>query len=182
MSKPKKSFIPLGIAILTVSNKRKGADDTTGFYLSNACTEAGHRVVHHEVLPHNKYQIRERVSALIVNAEVSVIVLNGGTGFASDNQTIPGIRPLLDSEITGFGELFRQLSFVDIGPASMQSQALAGLANRTLICALPGSGGAAKLAWEHLLRPQLDARQGPCNFVPHLLNERCDDGASSCKN
>ncbi|WP_194755783.1 molybdenum cofactor synthesis domain-containing protein [Aliidiomarina indica] len=178
MSQPKKAFKPLGIAVLTISDSRSGASDTTGNYLVEVSSGAGHQVQWQQVIPHNKYRIRDVLSGLIVRPDIAVVLVNGGTGFAEDNQTIAAIKPLLDTEINGFGEIFRQLSFADIGAASMQSQALAGLANRTLIFAMPGSGGAAKLAWERLIEPQIDARQGPCNFTPHLTDVTCNHAAS----
>jgi molybdenum cofactor biosynthesis protein B len=167
--KANKSFKPLNIAVLTLSDKRTVNDDTTGDLLDELATEAGHLVVERRISSHDFYQIRAVVSQWIADDNIHVIITNGGTGFSADNVTQDAIEPLLASHIDGFGELFRQLSYDDIGTSSMQSRAFAGLANKTLVAAVPGSGGAAKLAWEKLLAPQIDARQGPCNFVGHLV-------------
>ncbi len=166
--KANKPFKPLNIAVVTFSDKRTRADDSTGDLLQKLMENDGHKVVEREVLSHDKYQIRALVSQWIAREDIQVVVTNGGTGFALDNVTQDALMPLLDSHIDGFGELFRQLSFADIGTSSVQSRAFAGLANRTLVAAVPGSGGAAQLAWDSLLGPQLDSRQGPCNFVGHL--------------
>jgi len=166
--KANKSFKPLNIAVVTFSDKRTRADDSTGDLLQQLMENDGHKVIERCILPHDKYQIRAIVSQWIARDDIQVVVTNGGTGFALDNVTQDALMPLLDSHIDGFGELFRQLSFADIGTSSMQSRAFAGLANRTLVAAVPGSGGAAQLAWDSLLGPQLDSRQGPCNFVGHL--------------
>jgi len=166
--KANKSFEPLNIAVVTFSDKRTRANDSTGDLLQKLMKNDGHKVVEREVLSHDKYQIRALISRWIARDDIQVVVANGGTGFALDNVTQDALMPLLDSHIDGFGELFRQLSFADIGTSSVQSRAFAGLANRTLVAAVPGSGGAAQLAWDSLLGPQLDSRQGPCNFVGHL--------------
>lgn len=167
--KANKAFTPLNIAVVTFSDKHSPDSDSTGDLLQKLMENDGHTVVERAVSKHNKYGIRALISDWIARDDIQVIVSNGGTGFALDNVTQDAIMPLLDSHIDGFGELFRQLSFADIGTSSVQSRAFAGLANRTLVAAVPGSGGAAQLAWDSVLGPQLDSRQGPCNFVGHLV-------------
>ena len=163
-------FFPLNIALLTLSDSRSAAEDSSGDLLQQLASDAGHRVVQRQLLVHNRYQIRACVSQWIASDEVQVVIVNGGTGFAAGNCTPEALRPLFDQEVEGFGEHFRQLSFADIGSSSVQSRALAGLANGTLIFAVPGSGGACRQAWQALIAPQLDSRTGPCNFVAHVKN------------
>ncbi|MGX5915390.1 molybdenum cofactor biosynthesis protein B [Aliidiomarina sp. Khilg15.8] len=167
-------FEPLRVAILTVSDKHQADTDTTGDWLMNAAEQAGHQVAERAIATNNLYQLRALASAWIADERVQAIIVNGGTGFAAHNCTETALIPLLDKKVDGFGELFRQLSYQSIGTASMQSQAFAGLANNTILFAVPGSGGAAKLAWNELIASQLDARQGPCNFVPHLRKRVCN--------
>ncbi|MCH8501095.1 MAG: molybdenum cofactor biosynthesis protein B [Aliidiomarina sp.] len=170
MSKKVKQFMPLHVAVMTVSDTRTDANDSTGAFLVESLKSAGHVVCERSITTNNRYQIRQQLSSWIASTDVQVVLINGGTGFAANNATVAAITPLFDKVVDGFGEIFRQLSFQDIGSAALQSQAIAGLANETLIFAMPGSGGAAKLAWEQLIKPQLDARQGPCNFVAHVKN------------
>ncbi|MCA6063751.1 molybdenum cofactor biosynthesis protein B [Thalassolituus marinus] len=165
-----REFFPLNIALLTLSDSRSAEQDSSGDLLQQLAGDAGHRVLQRSLLPHDRYQIRAQVSQWIASSDVQVIIINGGTGFAAGNCTPEAIRPLFDSEVEGFGEQFRQLSFADIGSSSMQSRALAGMANGTLLFAVPGSGGACRQAWEALIAPQLDGRTGPCNFVAHVKN------------
>lgn len=162
---------PLEIAVLTVSDTRTAASDRSGKYLADALTEAGHRLHDHAIVRDNIYQIRATVSAWIADPVVDVILLTGGTGLAERDRTPEAVAPLLDKRIDGFGELFRQLSHAEIGASTVQSRALAGLANRTLICCLPGSPGACNTAWEGILRTQMDSTHRPCNFVVALGGE-----------
>lgn len=164
----KKEFIPLKITVLTVSDTRNDQTDTSGKYLVNTLQDAGHVYEDKIIVKDDIYQIRAITSAWIASNEVDVILLTGGTGFTSRDSTPEAIIPLLDKTIEGFGELFRHLSYTDIGTSTVQSRALAGLANNTLIVCMPGSTGACKLAWEGILQEQLDSRHSPCNFVPHL--------------
>lgn len=164
-----KQFKSLHVALLTFSDKRDSDNDTTGDKLHALFEKEGHHVKYRQVIGHNKHLIRAEICRLIADEQIQVVVTNGGTGFALDNITQVAIDPLLDQRIDGFGELFRALSYEDIGSSALQSRAFAGITNQTLIACVPGSGGAAELAWEKLLRPQLDARQGPCNFVGHLI-------------
>lgn len=169
MSK-EKVFYPLTLAIMTVSDSRNKETDSSGDLLSEWAISAGHQVHERSVVPNNRYLIRAQLSQWIASETIQVVLINGGTGFAANNCTIEAINPLFDKEVPGFGEQFRALSFEDIGTSAMQSGASAGLANKTLIFAMPGSGGACKLAWQHLIESQIDSRVGPCNFVAHIKN------------
>ena len=159
---------PLNIALLTLSDTRSLADDTSGDYLAHATQQAGHQVVDRKIIRDEKYSLRAIVSTWIADEAIQVILTTGGTGFASRDSTPEALLPLLDQRIPGFGELFRSLSYEDIGSSTVQSRAVAGLANGTFIAALPGSTGACRLAWERILREQLDSQHAPCNFVSHL--------------
>ncbi|MEC5341035.1 molybdenum cofactor biosynthesis protein B [Brenneria populi] len=168
MSKASSEFIPLNIAVLTVSEKRTSADDTSGDYLREAAQAAGHRIVASAIVKENLYHVRAQVSAWIADDDVQAILINGGTGFTAGDVVPEAVGVLFDRQIEGFGELFRMVSYEDIGTATIQSRALAGLANQTAIFAMPGSTRACRTAWERIIREQLDARQKPCNFYPHL--------------
>ncbi|EKP0306273.1 molybdenum cofactor biosynthesis protein B [Aeromonas veronii] len=168
MGQKHNEFTPLKIAVLTVSNSRTAAEDSSGDYLVSALSEAGHQLADRALLADDLYQIRSRVSQWIADAGVQVVLINGGTGFNEQNRVPEAVGVLFERTVQGFGEMFRQLSFAEIKGSAMQSRALAGLANRTLICCLPGSTGACRLGWEQLIRDQLDARTKPCNFVSHL--------------
>ncbi|MDP4528479.1 molybdenum cofactor biosynthesis protein B [Alkalimonas delamerensis] len=170
MAKAPRTFQSLQLAILTVSDSRSRANDSSGDLLQHRAERAGHQVPERALLPNNRYQLRAQISQWIASPAVQVVLVNGGTGFAAGNCTVEALTPLFDHPIDGFGELFRQLSFQRIGSASVQSRACAGLANQTLIFAMPGSGSACELAWQQLIEPQLNAATGPCNFVPHLKN------------
>ncbi len=160
--------IPLAISVLTVSDTRHYENDISGDYLIDALTTAGHLLADRVLVKDDIYQIRAQVSQWIANEKIQVILITGGTGFTKRDSTPEAIMPLLDKHIEGFGELFRQLSWAEIGTSTIQSRALAGLANHTLVCCLPGSTGACRTGWQGILEKQLDARQGPCNFVSHL--------------
>lgn len=168
MSKVSDDFIPLQIAVLTVSALRTAQDDTSGDYLREAAQEAGHQIVASAIVKENRYQIQAQVTAWIARETVQAILINGGTGFTAGDVTPEAISPLLDRAIDGFGELFRMVSYEDIGTATLQSHAVAGLANQTVIFAAPGSTRVCRTAWERIIQEQLDARQKPCNFFPHL--------------
>ncbi len=168
MGKSTAEFVPLNVAVLTVSDSRDAASDSSGDYLREALTEAGHRVPDHAIVKDNRYRIRAVVSSWIASPDVQGIIVNGGTGFNSKNSTPEALLPLFDREIDGFGELFRMISYEDIGSATLQSRAVAGMANETLIFAVPGSTGACQIAWERIIQDQLDARTRPCNFVSHV--------------
>ncbi|HAT4499023.1 TPA: molybdenum cofactor biosynthesis protein B [Serratia marcescens] len=168
MSHASSEFIAAHIAILTVSDSRGAAEDTSGHYLQDAAQEAGHQVVDRAIVKDDIYQIRARVSAWIADDNVQAVLISGGTGFTARDNTPEALLPLFDREVEGFGELFRMVSYEEIGTATIQSRALAGLANRTVIFAMPGSTRACRTAWERIIEEQLDARHRPCNFQPHL--------------
>lgn len=168
MGKSASTFQPLQLAMLTVSDSRDASSDTSGDYLREAAAEAGHSVIDHAIVPDNVYRIRAIVSRWIASEDVQVVIINGGTGFNAKNSTPEALLPLFDREIDGFGELFRMVSYEDIGGSTLQSRAVAGLANQTLIFAVPGSTSACTTAWERIIADQLDARTRPSNFVTHL--------------
>ena len=155
----------LNICVLTVSDTRTEADDTSGDYLSEALQQAGHALYDRPIVKDDKYALRAQVSAWIADSEVQAIITTGGTGFTGRDSTPESLAPLFDKTIEGFGELFRALSFEEIGSSTIQSRAIGGLANGTLIFVLPGSSGACKTGWERILRNQLDASFRPCNFA-----------------
>ncbi len=168
MSHAEKKFIPLKIAILTVSDTRTLENDTSGQYLADQLVEAGHHLIDRDIIVDDKYSIRAIVSAWIADEETQVVLITGGTGFAERDVTPEAMEPLFDKKIDGFGEIFRQVSYQEIGSSTLQSRCVAGMANRTLIFCLPGSTGACGTAWESILKGQLDSRHRPCNFVPHI--------------
>jgi molybdopterin adenylyltransferase len=159
------SFTPLKLCVLTVSDSRSFANDGSGDFLCEALQTEGHQLFDRALLPDNKYQLRAKVSNWIAEESVDGILINGGTGFTGRDSTPEAIKPLLDKEMPGFGEMFRVLSFDEIGTSTLQSRALAGLANNTFIFCLPGSTSACKTAWEKLIRAQLDSRTKPCNLA-----------------
>ena len=158
----------LAIAVLTVSDTRGIAEDTSGDLLSRNLLQAGHRLAERRVVRDDVYAVRAVVSAWIADSGVQVVLTTGGTGFTGRDSTPEALLPLFDKTIDGFGELFRALSFVEIGSSTIQSRAVGGLANGTLIFAMPGSTGACRTAWEKILRNQLDASCKPCNFAELL--------------
>jgi molybdenum cofactor biosynthesis protein B len=159
------AFMPLDIAILTVSDSRTEADDTSGHLLRDSAAAAGHRIAAKEISPDDVYRLRAIFSRWIADPGVRVIISTGGTGLTGRDSTPEAVAALLDKPIDGFGELFRQLSYRDIGASTVQSRAVAGLANGTLIFCLPGSTGACRTAWDEILGSQLDSRTRPCNFA-----------------
>lgn len=171
MAKAKTDLPPvrLNIAVLTVSDKRTAADDTAGDYLQSQLQAAGHHCVERAISPDNLYELRRVLSNWICDNQLHVIITNGGTGFSHNKSTIAAVTPLLDHPIRGFGELFRQLSYAQVGSAALQSDALAGTANGKFIFCLPGSPKACQLAWESILLEQLNSTYRPCNFASHFL-------------
>lgn len=163
------SKITLKIAILTVSDSRTAETDTSGLKLKSAATADGHQVVFHQIIKDDMFHIRAVVSQWIHQADVNVILITGGTGFSTRDVTPDAIEPLLVQKIPGFGELFRQVSYAEIGTSTIQSRVLAGIANRTLVAAIPGSTGACNTAWTKILSEQLDSSHKPCNFVDWLV-------------
>lgn len=167
-------FVSLNLCILTVSDSRSMENDTSGDYLAQALDEAGHKLHARCILNDDRYAIRAKVAHWIAAPEVNVVLITGGTGFTGRDSTPEAVRPLLDKEMPGFGEVFRILSHEEIGSSTLASRALAGLANATFVFCMPGSTGACRLAWQQLLQPQLDARTRPCNLVALMprLQER----------
>ncbi|MGJ8662635.1 MAG: molybdenum cofactor biosynthesis protein B [Marinicella sp.] len=159
----------LNIAILTVSDTRTLETDTSGKKLESCAKDDGHHVLFHQIVKDDLFHIRAVVSNWIHHAEINVVLITGGTGFAQRDVTPDAIAPLLIQKIPGFGELFRQVSFEEIGSSTIQSRVLAGISNRTLVAAIPGSTGACQTAWAKILSEQLDSTHKPCNFV-ELLN------------
>lgn len=169
-----RQFISLNIAIMTVSDSRSEESDKSGARLVQMLTEAGHRLAEKVIVPDDIYRIRKDVSRWIVDEDVQVIITTGGTGLTGRDGTPEAVLPLLDKVIDGFGEIFRVISYDIIGASTMQSRAVAGTANGTFIFCIPGSTGACKDAWEHLISVQLDYRTRPCNLVeimPRLLEK-----------
>ncbi|MDD5275903.1 MAG: molybdenum cofactor biosynthesis protein B [Methylovulum sp.] len=171
-TKTEKHFIPLNIAILVVSDSRTEADDISGNTLVERASAAGHHISEKKIVPDNIYQIRAAVSNWIVDDAVNVIISTGGTGVTGRDGTPEAILPLLDKVLDGFGETFRMLSYQDIKTSTIQSRALAGVANATYLFCLPGSASACRTAWDLLINAQLDHRTRPCNLVqlmPRLM-------------
>jgi len=168
------AFQSLNAAVLTVSDTRSEADDISGSTLVAGLTEAGHLLKDKKIVPDNIYQIRAIVSQWIADPAIQVIITTGGTGVTGRDGTPEAIAPLLDKMLDGFGEVFRMLSYQDIKSSTMQSRAIAGVANGTYIFCVPGSSGACRTAWHSLIKDQLDARTRPCNLaqlMPRLLEK-----------
>ncbi len=162
------AFVPLHIAVLTVSDTRTEEDDRSGRLLVEGLREAGHELVEKRIVVDDVYAIRAIVATWIADARVEVIVTTGGTGVTGRDGTPEAVHPLLDKEVEGFGELFRQVSFEEIGTSTLQSRALCGVANGTYLFCLPGSTGACRTGWERIIKESLDARTRPCNFAQLL--------------
>lgn len=172
MSDAASEFQPLSIAILTVSDSRTPETDKSGRLLGQRVEESGHRVHARRIVVDDRYEIRAAVSAWIADPDIQVVLTTGGTGVTGRDVTPESVRVLFDREIEGFGELFRQLSYEEIGPSTLQSRAVAGVANATLLFVLPGSSGACRTAWDEIIAGQLDIRTRPCNFVTLLPRMR----------
>ena len=155
----------LKVAVLTVSDTRTLETDTSGQYLCDTLAEAGHLLAARQIEIDDMYRLRAVVSSWIADPEVEIVLTPGGTGFTTRDSTPEALLPLFDVEITGFGELFRQLSYEDIGTSTVQSRAFAGIANNTVIFCVPGSTGACRTAWNGILQQQLDINHRPCNFA-----------------
>lgn len=162
----------LGVAVLTISDTRSIDTDTSGQYLVEQLKAAGHSLQDRQIVIDDVYQIRAKVSAWIAEPAVHVILTTGGTGFSGRDSTPEAVAPLFDKHVEGFGEVFRALSLQEIGSSTVQSRALGGMANRTVIFCMPGSTGACRTAWEGILKEQLDATHKPCNFVGVLNTAR----------
>ncbi len=159
------AFKPLNIAVLTLSDTRSLETDTSGDALVELLTQAGHHLAARELCKDNVYTMRAIVSQWIANPDIHVVITTGGTGLTHRDSTPEALLPLFDRCIEGFGELFRQVSYEEIGSSTVQSRCCAGLANQTLVFSLPGSTGACRTGWNRILAEQLDSRHRPCNFV-----------------
>lgn len=167
-------FLPVRIAILTVSDTRSAADDKSGTVLVERVKEAGHHLAGRAIVRDDAPAITAKLREWVADVDVDVVIATGGTGLTGRDTTPEAFRAVYEKEIEGFGELFRRLSYEKIGTSTIQSRATAGLANGTFLFALPGSPGACKDGWDGILRWQLDSRFRPCNFVELMprLKER----------
>ena len=161
----KREFKPLNISVLTVSDTRTEKDDKSGDLLVNRLSEEGHNLSEKKICRDNQYEIRAIISKWISEEDINAVLTTGGTGVTGRDGTPEAITPLLDKVLDGFGEMFRFLSYEDIGTSTLQSRALAGVANATYVFILPGSSGACALGWDKLIKLQLDYRTRPCNLV-----------------
>ena len=169
-----RELVPVNVAIMTVSDSRTEENDTSGAALVERLTGAGHTLADKVIVPDNVYSIREVMSRWIADPEIFTIISTGGTGLTGRDITPEAVRPLLDKEIEGIGELFRWISYQDIKTSTVASRALGGVANGTFVFCLPGSTGACKTGWDDIIGPQLDYRNRPCNMVelmPRLLEK-----------
>ncbi|WP_280545811.1 MULTISPECIES: molybdenum cofactor biosynthesis protein B [unclassified Halomonas] len=173
MSEP---MTPLSIAVLTITDTRSEETDRSGQALVERLTAAGHRLHEKRIVPDDVYRIRAVVAGWIADPDAQVILTTGGTGFTGRDSTPEAISVLLDKQIEGFGELFRHLSWQEIGSSTVQSRCLGGLANATVVFCLPGSTGACRTAWDGILVEQLDSRHKPCNFANLVIPERGQHG------
>jgi len=163
--KTERAFIPLKIAVLTISDSRNEETDTSGMRLVDLLEQPGHELFEKKIVPDDIYQIRSQVSQWIADDEVQVVLTTGGTGVTGRDGTPEAVSVLFDKTIEGFGETFRSISYQQIKTSTMQSRAIAGVANGTYIFCMPGSMGACVKAWDELIRMQLDYRTRPCNLV-----------------
>lgn len=174
-----REFIPVHVAVLTVSDSRTLETDTSGQYLVDRLTEVGHRIVAREIVVDSELQIRARLAQWIADPRVDVVIATGGTGVTPRDVTPEALAPLVTKPIPGFGELFRQLSFDEIGTSTIQSRAEGALCGATYVFLLPGSTGGVKTGVDKILIPQLDHRVRPCNFVmllPRIKHEATGRG------
>lgn len=172
--KTQREFVPLNIAVLTISDTRTEATDKSGQLLAARIAAAGHRLAARSIEKDDIYRIRAQLSAWIADPAVQAVITTGGTGLTGRDGTPEAVTPLLDKEILGFGELFRTLSLEEIGTSTLQSRCLGGVANGTFLFCLPGSTSACATGWDKILAYQLDYRTRPCNFVelmPRLLEK-----------
>ena len=167
-------FIPINIAVLTISDTRTHDTDTSGAILEDRIIAAGHNFVKKEIIPDNVNLIKEKLQKLSNEEDIDCIITTGGTGLTGRDTTPEAVIEIANKIIEGFGELFRQVSYSKIGTSAIQSRALAALINTTYVFCLPGSKGACKDGWDEILKYQLDIRHRPCNFVEIMprLNEK----------
>jgi molybdenum cofactor biosynthesis protein B len=163
-----KDKIALNIAVVTVSDTRSEENDKSGNVLVASLEKDGHRLYSKHIVKDDVYDLRKIISAHIADPDINVVLTTGGTGFTARDNTQKALQLLFDLHIDGFGELFRQLSYDEIGNSTIQSRAFAGLANATIIFCVPGSPGACKTGWDNIIRDQLDSSHKPCNFVDKL--------------
>ena len=169
-----RAFIPLSIAVLTISDTRTEQTDKSGALIVARIEKAGHRLAEKRIVTDDIYRIRAAVAHWVADESVQVVISTGGTGVTGRDGTPEAIKPLFDKEIEGFGETFRMLSYEEIGTSTLQSRALAGVSNGTYLFCLPGSSGACRTGWDRLIASQLDYRTRPCNLVelmPRLLEK-----------
>ncbi|GAB2799252.1 molybdenum cofactor biosynthesis protein B [Halomonas shantousis] len=169
-------FVPLDVAVLTISDTRTEATDRSGQTLIDCLNDAGHRLAARRIVPDDVYRIRAVVAEWIADSDIQVILTTGGTGFTGRDSTPEAVSVLLDKHIEGFGELFRHLSWQEIGSSTIQSRCLGGLANATVVFCLPGSTGACRTAWSGILQEQLDSRHKPCNYANLVIPGRGTHG------
>ena len=162
------SMTSLGIAVLTISDTRTPETDKSGNLLVEEIKSAGHQVIDHLIVKDDIYQIRAEVSNWIASSSVQVVITTGGTGFSNRDSTPEAISVLFDKPIEGFGELFRQVSYEEIGTSTIQSRAVAGMANNTAVFCVPGSSNACRTAWHKVIKQQIDSTHKPCNFAANL--------------
>ncbi|MBP10441.1 MAG: molybdenum cofactor biosynthesis protein B [Acidiferrobacteraceae bacterium] len=175
MTVAKREFIPVSIAVLTVSDSRTEADDKSGQLLVSRLEGAGHILFEKTIVPDDIFEVRAVISRWIADPGVQVVLTTGGTGVTGFDGTPEAVTPLLEKTLEGFGEVFRMISYEEIGTSTLQSRAVAGVANGTYVFSLPGSSGACATGWDKLLQFQLDYRTRPCNLVelmPRLLEHR----------
>ena len=158
-------FVPVGIAVLTVSDTRTLADDKSGQTLADRIAEAGHKLAARDIVRDDKDEIRKRVTAWSKNPEIDVVITTGGTGFTGRDVTPEALEPIFEKKMDGFSEVFHRISYDKIGTSTIQSRATGGVVNATFIFVLPGSPGACRDAWDGIIRAQLDYRHMSCNFV-----------------
>jgi molybdenum cofactor biosynthesis protein B len=165
-------FIPVNIAVMTVSDTRTPDTDTSGQYLEDALLEEGHVLMDRVLVKNDIYHIRAVLSDWIADPEVEAVLITGGTGFSAHDCTPEAVKPLFDKAIDGYGELFRNISYNDITTSAIQSRAVAGIANNTVVFCMPGSNNACQTAWEGIIRTQLDATHKSCTFVKLITQNR----------
>lgn len=169
-----RELIPLSICVLTVSDTRTEADDKSGKLLVKRLEKAGHTCQDKLIVPDDIFQIRAAVSCWIADPDVNIVITTGGTGVTGRDGTPEAVSVLFEKQLDGFGEMFRHISVADIGTSSLQSRAVAGVANATYVFTLPGSSSACATAWDDIIQHQLDYRTRPCNLVelmPRLLEK-----------
>ncbi|MDC3184004.1 molybdenum cofactor biosynthesis protein B [Pelagibacteraceae bacterium] len=167
-------FVPINIAVITISDSRTKENDTSGDTLEKRITDAGHKMIKRTIIPDDVSQIKDTLDTMSKEEEIDCIITTGGTGLTGRDTTPEAVKEIANKHIDGFGELFRQVSFEKIGTSAIQSRAVAALINSTYVFCLPGSTGACKDGWDEILQYQLDIRHKPCNFVEIMprLNEK----------